>query len=678
MLRPIARWLAPSLVACSLAVTIAGVVEAWLAGDAPLATLASAGFAAALAAPPLLLGSLAVRGLWAAWRPARLAAALTEDGGGAPRLAAWLVFLAAAAAALGLGAGAGVRLSARLTTFKVDVTALLAAGAAIGSAAALAAVSRPCVDALAAVLRRLDARFAAWRGRPLLTARRVVVAAASSVASVAALAWTLAIAPGLGPLDLGILLHPALALALTPTLHLAWRAARPRLAALALAAPAAAAAVGLAAGTLWVKAARPELVLALWSEPTVGGEAIETLLDVEELRSRASLAAFAPTPLPDAPPRSVVLITVDTLRWDRTPLAGGPAEMPALARLGAGGAVFERTFASSNVTRRSIPAIMLGAAPPRIRGRVVGWALKLDPRHVPLGERLRAAGYRTAGFFCCASFWDRSRRTGYSRGIDRLTLDKDGEVLAEDAARWLTEALGPGAAPDAPPVFAWLHFLEPHGWMKRKDVHGGGKDTRRARYDRALAEVDRHLGVVLAALEALPPERRPLVVLTSDHGEGLGDHGATYHSSDLYDSQLRVPLVIAGPSVQARRIRETVSSVDVAPTVLELAGFAPPGMPAMDGRSLADLARGQRPPALEGGEAYAVMMRDRSSTREARAIVRGRWKLIVAPGELELYDLVADPGERTDRAAQHPELVGELSALLEARRAVDRVPAFQP
>src|SRR5690606_38920534 len=111
------------------------------------------------------------------------------------------------------------------------------------------------------------------------------------------------------------------------------------------------------------------------------------------------------------------LITIDTVRADATPPYGGSAEMPALAALGERGAVFSWAFAPSNVTRRSIPSMVIGLAPNRIRGRVVGWALRVDPRHVLLAERLRAGGYETAGFMCCAGFWSPEVRTGLQRGL---------------------------------------------------------------------------------------------------------------------------------------------------------------------------------------------------------------------------------------------------------------------
>jgi arylsulfatase A-like enzyme len=659
-----------------LGATIGGLVEATAAGFGLIAAPASAGYAALLAIPACLVGALLVRGLWAAWRPHRLAPQLIEEGGGAPRLAAWIVYGLVAAFVLSWATFNGVRLVAKLTTFKVDVVALAMPIVVVITAGVLAALSRPAVDVLAAGLRRLDGRLRP-RGRSLLAPRVLLGVVLVGGAALLAFAWFVSISPRIGPLDLAIVLHPILAALITAGFHPLWRRAPATMARWALAAPTAAATLGIALAGAWVRYREPSLMLAIWSEPSIGGFAIETMFDVDTLRSRASLERYRPAPRDQAPRRDLLLITIDTVRHDRTPLGGGSAKMPHLAALGRRGAVFERAYAPSNVTRRSMPSIMLGASSPRVRGRVVGWALRLDPRHVTLAERLSIAGYDTAGFFCCAAFWGAEKKTGYSRGLDHVFIDKEGETLAEEASRWLDERTARGADR---PAFTWLHFIEPHGWARQKDekkVKGSSaRESRGRRYDKTLAEVDEFLGTLLAAVERMPEARRPIIVVTSDHGEGLGDHGLLHHAGDLYDTQTRVPLVIAGPGIAAARIGETVSLTDLAPTMLELAGFVPPGMPDMDGRSLADLATGARRPDPDGGVAYTVMVKDRSTSHGARAVIRGRWKLIDGPRGLELYDVVADPDESRNRAGEEAERVAELKALLDQRAALDKVPTF--
>src|SRR5207248_7379014 len=126
---------------------------------------------------------------------------------------------------------------------------------------------------------------------------------------------------------------------------------------------------------------------------------------------------------------------------------------------------------------------------------------------------------------------------------------------------------------------------------------------------------------------------------------GLGDHGVPYHSIDLYASQTHVPLVVTGPGIAPRRVTEPVALVDLAPTLLDLAGFVAPGMPDMDGHSIADLVAGTRPGDPDGGYAFSAQISDRSVAQGERAIVSGHWHLIDDGNHLELYDLKNDPAE---------------------------------
>ena len=293
----------------------------------------------------------------------------------------------------------------------------------------------------------------------------------------------------------------------------------------------------------------------------------------------------------------------------------------------------------------------------------------MDPRHVTLAERLRAGGYATSGLFCCEGFWERRRRLGLDRGIDDLFIRHDGQELVAAYKERVA-----ARRPDGPPTFTWIHFIELHEWA------GGNPDLspeRRRIYDDLVAQVDRWVGELVKANESLPPDRHPIILITGDHSEAFGEHGQPFHSSDLYNSQIRVPLIVAGPSVPATRVHEPVSLVDLAPTILELAGFVAPAFPQMDGRSLADLLVGARHPDPEAGGAYAVTIEDRYVRDRRSALVRGRWKLIHQLGRWELYDLRTDPNEMRDLARGDPARLTELQALMHARWERDRVTPFR-
>jgi Sulfatase len=666
------RWLAPTLTAIALAVVGAGVLEA--AADRDLVRgFAGVGVAALLAAPILLVLALCARWVAASWRPVMFDG---EPGAAAPRVWAWFVYLGLAVAGLAAIIATAVGVLSRATAWKPGPVALILPIVIVPAALALVVLSRPVVGVLTAGLVRLGARRVRRGRRPRATAGAALVTAALVAVATPIVGWYALVRPRLGYLDTSFARYPVAALALLVLGHvLAGRLARaePGVRVVRVVGRGLIAIAALAMLTaLWVWWARPLTMLELWARPTMAGEAVERLFDLERVRRRLSQAGFPPTPVPGAAHPEVILITIDTVRADRTPLLAGSAAMPNLASLGQRGASFDWAFAPGNVTRRSLSTIITGASPSRLRGQLIGWALRLDPRHVTLGERLRAAGYATAGFLCCEGFFARDRGIGLSRGLDHLVIDHDGARLATAARDWLVARRRAGAAA---PAFVWMHFIEPHNWRDGSRALASGTDSQR--YDHVLGEVDTMLGTVLAAFERAPGPT-PIIVVTADHGEGLGDHGAPYHSTDLYNSQIRVPLVIAGPGVTPGRRLEPVGLVDLAPTILDLAGFQPPAMPEMDGRSLADLLTGRRADDPDAGFAYAEMVPDRNVASPARALVRGRWKLLETSRGTELYDLRTDPGELHDLAlaAVPPAMLAAMQIELLARRRLDLEPAF--
>jgi choline-sulfatase len=483
--------------------------------------------------------------------------------------------------------------------------------------------------------------------------------------------WRFIVRRKLGPLDTAILHAPAAAIAGTALAHAAWHRLGRRAKKLAGAAVAAIVAASIAFAVIAVRS-NPTLTLEIWGDQPLAGLAIERVFDLDSIRSRISLAEYRPVERPGAAHPDIILVTIDTVRADHTPPYGGAAEMPVLAGLARRGTVFVNAFSPSNVTRRSIPSMIIGLHPHRIRGRVVGWALRVDPRHVMLAERLRAGGYETAGFMCCKGFWGDEARTGLQRGLEHIEIEYSGARLGKLARAWLDER---DKLPDRRPLFLWMHLIEPHNWTAGTGLDIRSDDDKRKVYDRTLTQSDAVLLSLLGGFNARPPDRAPITIVTADHGESLGDHGAPYHSTDLYNSNLSVPFVIAGPGIQAQRVDETVSLTDLTPTIIELAGFAPPRDHSIDGRSVADLATGARP-STEGGTAFAAMIKDRSNPGGITAVVQGRWKLIDNGVTFELYDLRADPAERQNIFTQKPEVAGPLKQLLQAKQALGHQSAF--
>ncbi|MEZ4360615.1 MAG: sulfatase-like hydrolase/transferase [Kofleriaceae bacterium] len=662
------RWLALS-VGAAAAGALAGAIVDTLGGEGAAPASPGAGYVVLGLWPALALIAVSARLIWLGWRPARDDA---DDPGDeraraavpGARLLAGSAALACACAALGWIAWGAIAWASRHTAFRAPTLGVLVPLAVTVGAAVVAAATWPLARAFLAALTALDGWWRRRRGRALLSRRRAqAVVALAAAMIVGDRAW--ALRAWLPALPRALVLAPALAAALTAALHHPW----PRRRARWWAAAASLAALVAVALALHTRLRDPARVLDAWSAPSLASEVIERVHSLAALRGDVR-PAVALEPRPGAPHPDVILLTIDTVRADRAPPVHAAA-MPALAALASRGAAFTRAFAPGTVTRRSIPSLAIGVAPTRVRGQMYGWALRLDPRHVLLAERFAAAGYQTAGFLCCKAFWGRDPDLGWSRGLEVLELTEDGDALAAKASAWLAAR---AASTERRPLLLWMHFMEPHKWNGNATLLPA-PDQILPRYDAALTRVDGMLATVLRALEARSGAP-PLLAITADHGEGLGDHDTPYHSTNLYNSLLRVPLILAGPGVVAAQHDEVVGLVDLAPTLIELAGFIPPAAPELEGRSLADLARGERRGDPDGGYAYAAMIPDRTVTERREAVVQGRWKLISGRSGEELYDYVSDPGETRNLAGSSP-MLHPLRKLLRARAEIDARSPFR-
>jgi len=369
--------------------------------------------------------------------------------------------------------------------------------------------------------------------------------------------------------------------------------------------------------------------------------------------------------VPAEPPVSVLLVTIDTLRADRADPDGPfPDLTPNLAGLARRGVRFTDATAHAPLTFPSHVSIMTGLFPSAHGARDNG-SYVLRDEALTLAELLKARGYRTAAFV--ASFV-LARGFGLAQGFDTYgdqfdvsgsrysfaDLQRRGAEVAGDTAAWLE-----AAAADPGPVFVWMHLYDPHAPYEAPkafaDRHPGQP------YNAEVAAADWAVGYVL---DRLPDQFRDhmLVIVTSDHGEGLGDHGEPEHGIFLYDSTLHVPLIIAGAGLPAGRIvREQVRLVDLMPTILDLTGTALPE--GLAGESLAPLARGAARAKVPASYAESWFQRLHFGWSELRAVRTGGWKFVQAPRP-ELYDLRTDQGESDNRVSDRTGIARRLAAEL--------------
>ena len=313
--------------------------------------------------------------------------------------------------------------------------------------------------------------------------------------------------------------------------------------------------------------------------------------------------------------------------------------------LAARGARFARAYATAPITLTSHASIMTGRYPAGHGARHNG--IRVDLRTPTLAERLTGAGFATGAFVAAFPL---DRRFGLIKGFqtygDSLPRGADGRPANERPARAVVdEAIGWLNRRSSGRFFLWVHLFEPHA------PYGDARDGRpaAARYGDDVAEADRQVGRLLGALG--DHASSTLTVVTSDHGEAFGEHGEIAHSIFVYDTTLRVPLIVAGPGVRAgTEIQQRVSLVDIASTAASLLGA---GAFNADGVDLSAALAGAEPHARTlYAESFAPLFDFGWSP--LKSVRDGEWKYIDAP-KPELFHLAADEGETTNRyGAERP------------------------
>jgi arylsulfatase A-like enzyme/tetratricopeptide (TPR) repeat protein len=344
------------------------------------------------------------------------------------------------------------------------------------------------------------------------------------------------------------------------------------------------------------------------------------------------------------PPWNLILISIDTLRADHLGAYGYHSVTPNLDRLAREGVVFEQVFTSVPLTLPAHASLLTSTYPPVNGIRDNGETL---PSSIPtMAEQMRAHGFETAAFI---SSFVLDRRFGLARGFDEYwgdfplyrfsgadpgTIQIRGDGVEEAAAKWISNR-------GASRFFAFVHFYDLHGpfllpasWR----VRFPGRT-----YDGELAYVDSLIQQFWEGLIHQGVADHTLLVITADHGEGLGDHGELNHGFLLYGSTTRVPLIIRFPNRRfaGKRVETVVRLIDVAPTVCALLEIPP--SPSFQGRSLGPEINGQVRAALP---AYSETLYPYRQFHSAPlyALRSNPFTFVQAPHP-ELYDFRKDPAE---------------------------------
>lgn len=371
-------------------------------------------------------------------------------------------------------------------------------------------------------------------------------------------------------------------------------------------------------------------------------------------------------------PPNLVLVTVDTLRPDRLGFGGhGRPTSPTLDALARESAVFTRAYSQAGWTLPAMATILTGRYPRD--HKAVDLHYRVDSSLPTLASILKGRGYDTRGY---VSHLLLTSRYGFDKGFGRFdasVLDR-GDPHRISTSRELTDLALRDLRDLREPFFVWVHYFDPHFDYLPHEEWASFGDSDVDRYDQEIAYTDREIGRLLDRFRSEKAWGRTFLVFTADHGEEFGDHGGIFHET-CFEEVVRVPLLVHGPGVVPGARDRAVDQVDLLPTMLALVG-APPGE-GTTGRDILSDAPAPKPIFIE---------RDRPSAFRQRAVILSADKLVrveprdttlvppesraqdtdaanVFPG-LALYELSADPAERSDRTSSDPALVERLLALL--------------
>lgn len=355
------------------------------------------------------------------------------------------------------------------------------------------------------------------------------------------------------------------------------------------------------------------------------------------------------------PPRNLLLISIDTLRADAVGAYGkNPSPTPHIDRLAHEGTRFRRVQSHVPLTLPSHATLFTGQLPFEHGVRNNG-TYALPESANTLAELFSGRGFTTgaavASFVLAkkfglaqgfATYDDDLGASGSSSGIRDLRAEIPAATVYGKWQRWLSRL------PDGQPFFYWAHFYDPHlPYEPPAELRGRFGSGPEGDYAGELAAVDRELGRILADLESRGLLNQTLIVVTSDHGEGFGEHGEWGHGLLTYQESLEVPLVLRGPGAPSgREVAQRVGLVDLLPSLLEL--FGAPVPQGLSGRSFRPLLTAS-PATVDGSESRhyfeSLLGKEDRNWAPITGLLVGEHKLIAVP-RAEMYDLATDAGEK--------------------------------
>ncbi|MDD5557603.1 MAG: sulfatase [bacterium] len=438
---------------------------------------------------------------------------------------------------------------------------------------------------------------------------------------------------------------------------------------------------------------------------------------------------------------NVILITADSMRADHLGCYGYlRATSPDIDRLASEGVLFENAVTPGLWTMPSLPSLMTSTHP-RVH-KVMLVDKKLPPRLPLLAELVQGGGFETAAFV--NHQWVGAEGQGLDRGFRYFDnsysaghghspeLHHLGDAAAtDDLIAWLDKNMGKR-------VFAWIHYVNPHypytppppyddmfeddglyrtgAWAPISPTpflfgfiyENTARHMRRphdvdhyvSQYDGEIRFVNDQIRRITRHLDATDMRRRTIMIISTDHGESLGEHDWYFEHNKPFETVARVPLIMRGYGVpRGRRVDALVSLIDLAPTVLDMLELPVP--PSFEGRSMRSLIRGKGRQIRSyeyGGDPWAqdfmrteryklVILRPFEENhayfgieRRRRGILRSIARMLRLDRSedeeevveiVRLHDLLEDPGEKVDLSSEKPDIVSDLRSLLRHHNKID-------
>ncbi len=376
--------------------------------------------------------------------------------------------------------------------------------------------------------------------------------------------------------------------------------------------------------------------------------------DVRDVGKSDTHFSEVPSSIPDD--FNVIFITIDTIRADHLGAYGYDRNTtPNIDALAASGTLFQNGWAHAPSTRYSIPAMLTGRHPLKVRYFPIGgqWP-GISEDNQTIAEVLKSRGLTTGAIL---NYWYFDEKRKMNQGFDfydnknkRLHRAVSGKGPAETSGSSSKEQSDKAIAfvetHEKERFFLWVHYYDPHfDYEKHAGTPSFGDDDVAA-YDHEIAFTDKHIGRLLDELQTRDLDKKTIVVLTGDHGEGFGEHGIKLHGYHLYAAQTKVPLIIRVPGLEPSVVEMPASHVDILPTLANLAGF--PSNSDMLGRSLLGVMSKSEDPAQER---FVFQQLSYENNNEYRAAVSAKCHVLynVSPNlSWEMYRIGTDPMETRD------------------------------